>query len=252
MSSDSDDERRYRPKKKKGTKIPKLGEKIVIIKNKEKDSGWGENWDKPKNRSPGHLPHPFRLLALGGVGRGKTNSIKNLFLKHQTGKRKFKKLIVITCSEDSREYDDLDPDCVLTQIPDLGIFDGKEKTMVILDDYETMKMSSEQTKRLCTLMRFISSHRNVSCVIGYQSFFDCPSICRKVANCFLLYKPNGHMELTQIANRCGIEKKMMKLLFKNYIQKTHDSLFVDKTPGTPYPLRRNIYEVIQEVSSDSE
>ena len=163
MSSDENEARFKRPKKKKGMKIPKLGEQIVVIQNAEKDKGnWGESWNKPKNRSPGHLPHPFRLLALGGCGRGKTNSIKNIFLKHQSSKRKFKKLIIITFSAESTEYNDCDPDCVLTQIPDLSIFNGKEKTMVILDDYETMQISTEQMRKLATLTRFISSHRNVS------------------------------------------------------------------------------------------
>jgi hypothetical protein len=247
-SSDDDD-----VKKKKKKKIPKLPNRVVVIKNSEKDSGgWMESWSKPKKRSPGHIPHPFRLLALGGVGRGKSNMCKNVFLRHQSSGKKFQKLIIITCSEDSTEWDDCDPDDVLIEIPDLEIFDGAEKTCVILDDFETMKLSKSQLRKLSTLMRFVSSHRNVSCMLSYQSFFDTPPICRKVANCFMIYKPNSHQERDCIANRVGVNGDKMKLLFKEHITGTYDHLFVDKTIGTPYPLRKNIYEVIEKNVSDSD
>ena len=40
-------------RKKKKPRIPKMPNKIVIIKNADKDSGnWMETWDKPKNRNP--------------------------------------------------------------------------------------------------------------------------------------------------------------------------------------------------------
>ena len=51
-------------------RVPKLGRKLVVIKNKDKDGGWMERW-KEKPTNIGRLPHPFRLLALGGVGAEK-------------------------------------------------------------------------------------------------------------------------------------------------------------------------------------
>jgi len=63
-------------KKKKKKRIPKLPRKNVIIKNADKDTGWMESWDKPKHRSPADLIHSYRLLAMGGCGRGKTNYMK--------------------------------------------------------------------------------------------------------------------------------------------------------------------------------
>jgi hypothetical protein len=249
-SSDEEIEKKTRKKKKR---IPKLPNKIVVIKNAEKDKGnWMEKWCKPRNRSPGHIIHPFRLLALGGVGRGKTNSCKNIFLRHQSSARKFKKLYIITCSEDSQEWADCEPDELMTEIPDLSRFDGSEKTCVILDDFETMKMSKEQLRKLSTLMRFISSHRNVSCILSYQSFFDTPPICRKVANCFMVYKPNSKQEIDCISNRVGLDSEKVKYLFKHHLTGIYDSLFVDKTIGTPYPLRKNVYEVIEENDSSDE
>jgi hypothetical protein len=237
-------------KKKRKPKIPDLPNRIVVIKNSEKDEGnWMEKWDK--TRSPGFLPHPFRLLALGGVGRGKTNCMKNIFLKHQAGSNKFQKLIIITCSEESTEWDDCDPDDLMTEIPDLEMFNGEVKTCVILDDFETIKISKEQLRKLSTLMRFISSHRNVSVMLGYQSYFDCPNICRKVANCFMIYKPNSRQEIDTIANRVGLTSDQMRYLFKHIITGSYDHLFVDITVNTPFKLRKNIYEVIEQ-NSDSD
>jgi len=232
-----------KPRRKK--RICGLGGSVVVIKNVDKDvGGWMESWDKPKTRNPGHIPHPFRLLALGGVGRGKTNSLKNIFLKHQSSSKKFQRLIVCTCDTDSQEWDDCDPDLVLDTLPDLEEFDGSEKTCLVIDDFEFAKMSKAEQKTLSTLFRFISSHRNVSIMCSYQSFFDCPSIARKCANCFLIYKPNSRLECSNIENRVGMEHGSLRDLFADRCSGVYDSVMVDKTIGTPYPLRKNIYEVL--------
>ena len=107
-------------------KIPNLPERNIIIKNLDKDTGWNEKWKK--GQSPGLLPHPFRLVALGNVGRGKTNSCKNLFLKHQSTRRKFKKLIIITCDIDSKEWIDCEPNIITDQMIGLEEFDEGEWT----------------------------------------------------------------------------------------------------------------------------
>jgi hypothetical protein len=228
-----------------------LPNKIVVLKNIDKDvGGWVESWDYPKHRSPGCIPHPFRCLALGNVSRGKTNSLKNIFLKHQSSAKKFKHLFVITCSLESQEWADCEPDAILDEIPDLDIFDGAEKTCVILDDYEFAASNKEQSKRLATLCRFISSHRNVSIMISYQSFFDTPPIARKCANTFLLYKPNSRQEVETIANRVGLDKGLLRSLFKNECKGNFDSVFVDLTVNTPYPLRKNIYQPLDIVEEE--
>jgi hypothetical protein len=191
-------------------------------------------------------------LALGGTGRGKSNCLKQIFLQHQCHKKPFQKLYVITCSEESSEWDDTEPTDQFIEIPDLEMFDGTDKTCVIIDDFETSKISKEQFRKLATLMRYICTHRNVSCMLSYQSFFDTPSICRKVANCFMVYKTNGRQEQDTIANRLGIRKEKMRMLFKTHITGQYDHLFVDKTVGTPFLLRKNIYEVLDEEPSDSD
>lgn len=240
-------------RKRRAKRIPQLPNKVVVIKNADKDTGgWKESWSYPKKRSPGHIIHPFRLLALGGVGRGKTNCLKQIFLRHQSSSKKFKRLFVITCDTESREWLDCEPNILTDEMIDIEEFDPKFKTCVVIDDFEWVKAPKEQQKQLSTLMRFISSHRNVSVLLSFQSFFDCPSIARKCANCFMIYKPNSRQETTNIENRCGLEKGTLKQLFREPCNGIYDHVFIDKTIGTPYPLRRNIYEIIEENESESE
>lgn len=257
---DSEEEKEQRREKAKERRIkkhnravPKMPKnKIVVIKNRDKDSGWMEKWSsKPKNI--GKIPHPFRLLALGGVGRGKSNTMKNIFLQHQAGNRKFKKLYICCCDADSQEWVDCEPTGILTELPDADLFNPKEKTMLIIDDFEFTKSNKATQRKLSTLFRFVSSHRNLSIMCGYQSWFDCPNIARKCANCYLIYKPNGDLELSNIANRCGMAPDDMHYIFKHICNGTYDSLFVDKTIGTPAPLRKNVFQpIILEDSSDEE
>jgi hypothetical protein len=250
MNKPLEPEKAKRKKKKK--KIPKLPSKLVVIKNMDKDRGnWMENWKKPKHRNPGHIPHPFRLLSLGIPGRGKTNMIKNVFLQHQGSAKKFKKLYIVCCDLDSQEYLDLEPTEVMIDLPDPSEFDGSEKTMIVIDDYEHERTSTEEKRKLSTLMRFVSTHKNVSIAVGYQSFFDCPSICRKTANIFMIYKPTSKLELTTIANRVGVDKDKLKKLFKTKCAGDWDNVTVDRTIGSPYPLRKNIFEVLSD-DSDSD
>ena len=252
---DSDGEpiikKQYKPRRKK--RIPGLPNKNIVIKNLDKDVGdWKENWKYPKNRNPGHIPHSFRLLALGAPGRGKTNYMKQIFLRHQSSAKKFKKLYVVTGDLSTKEWDDVEPSDIFDTMPDIELFQNKkEKTCLIIDDYEFEKCSKDEMRKLTTLFRMISSHNNLSILASYQSFFHTPTICRKTANCFILYKPTSKRELQTIANRVGIEHKDLKALFKQHCNNFYDMIFLDMTQDTPYRVRKNIYEVI-DYNSDSD
>jgi hypothetical protein len=247
--SEGNEKKKRKPRRKK--RIHGLPNKAIVIKNQDKDVGcWMETWDKPKTRSPGHLIHSFRLLALGAPGRGKTNYMKQLFLKHQSSAKKFKYLYVVTCDLSTREWDDCDPTEMFDQLPSMELFTG-EKTCLIIDDYEFEKCGKEEMRKLTTLFRMISSHKNVSIMASYQSFFHCPTICRKTANCFILYKPTSENELQTISNRVGIKYEHLRALFKQFCPKFYDMLLIDLTKETPYRIRKNIYTVI-DYNSDSD
>lgn len=236
-------------KKNKMTKY-RLDNKIHWIENADKDTGWMETWDK--GRSIGCIPHSFRCLFLGGCGRGKSLQMKNLFLQHQMSDKPFKNLYIICPdADDSREWDDCDPSDIFDYIPDLNLITGDDKTLIIIDDFEFKKMNKDDEKKLTTLFRFISTHKNCSLMASYQSFFDCPILLRKVSNVFVIYKPNSKLELQSISNRVGVEYEILRKCFKDIANGYHDSIMVDMTKNTPAKLRKNIFDVI-EYQSDSD
>jgi hypothetical protein len=242
-SSDSEDEKK-KPKKKK--KIPKLPRHNIVIENADKDrGGWMETWNKPKGRSPANIPHSFRLLALGGCGRGKSNVMKQIFLATQCSARKFKKLYVVTGNLESKEWDDCEPTAIMDTMPDLELFDGSEKMCLIIDDFEFEKCGSEQMRKLTTIFRMISTHFNLSVMASYQSFFHTPSICRKVSNFFIIYKPISRQETDTIANRVGIDPEDLREMFKTVANGHFDHLDFDFTRDSPYKIRKNLYEKIE-------
>jgi hypothetical protein len=229
----------------------KMPHEVVVIHNSDKDIGWVETWDSPANRSPACIPHSFRCLALGGVSRGKSNYMKNIFLAHQSSDTPFKRLFVITCDLSSKEWIDTEPDLFSDKLPPLSCFQDNVKTMVVIDDYEFQKCNSSELKKLTTLFRMISSHKNVSILCSYQSFFDTPPIIRKCSDVFIIYKPRSKTELKTISNRLGIDADDLKHMFKKYCVDHYDMLMVDMTKDSPYPIRKNIFEII-DYDSDSD
>ena len=224
---------------------------IVRIHNEDKDTGWMEKWSKGDTLA--RLPHSFRLCCLGNCGRGKTNVIKNIILAHQASERKFKQLYVL-CSDakNSKEWNNMDPTEIFDEVPELDMFDGSEKSILVIDDFELMKLDKDSFKRLVTIFRFCSTHRNLSIILSYQSFFDCPSIFRKLCNCFIVYKPNSLQEMRSISNRVGIDHNIIKDIFKNICTEYHDSLMIDLTPNTPCKLRKNLFKCITNYEDSSE
>jgi len=245
------EQRKVSQAKRYNRKVPKLPNRVVVFKNADKDGNWYEKYDK-KHKNIWRLPHPFRLVASGSCGRGKTNTCKRVFLEHQTGKKKFKKLYVVTCSLQAREWLNTDPEAIMTELPDPDIFDGKEKTLLILDDYEFNKSNREQERRLTTLFRFSSTHRNLSIICSYQIFAGVPTVARKCANVFVLYKPNNRLDISLIANRCDLNKEDLQHIFENICNGTYDFLLVDQIPNSPWPLRKNMNEPIELNSEEEE
>ena len=259
--SDTDEEAKYKRKLKRERKqkrilnrgLKPLGRKITIIPNADKDKGnWMEKW-KPNAKNIGRIPHPIRLCAAGSCGRGKTNVLKNLFLTHQSGKRPFQELYIVCCDTGSQEWIDCEPNAVYDEIPDLDTFDKTKKTLLVIDDYEAFGNSSAAQRKLATLFRYKSSHCNLSIFMSYQDLFSIPTIARKCANCFILYKPNSDVEISTFANRVGLKKEDLHHIFKHICNDTYDFLMVDMTIGTPCKLRKNVFTPIEfDDSSDEE
>lgn len=236
-------------KKKKKKKVPKL-KKNTVIKNMDKDTGWMENWETPKNRSLANFPNA-RILFLGGCGRGKTNQMKHVLLSAQTTARKFKRVYIAQCGMGSREWEDIEPTGIFDTLPDLELFDGDEKTCLIIDDYEFEGANKEERRKLTTLFRAISTHKNVSIFCSYQSFFHVPGIARKTANVFCVWKPKSDIELQFISRSVGVKYKDLKQLFKEHCTDYYDFITFDDTKNSPAKIRKGLYTPI-DYESDSD
>jgi len=233
--------------KKNNIIIPKLERKIVKLPNPVKDKFVKEKWTKGRNLAL--FPHPTRIIFCGNVGTGKTTTAMNVFLAHQSSNRPFEELYIATCTTDNLEYQRLEPTAVMSVLPDPTTFDIKKKTLLIIDDFEFAKMNKRDANLISTLFRYTSSHCNLSIYLCFQSFFNIPSICRKLSTVYVLWKPRSKLELTLMANRAGIDVDILRQMFNEICQSHYDSITIDHTVRTPAKFRLNIYNklLIQEV-----
>jgi len=217
------------------------------------DKSLRESWDENRKKDVANFPSPFRMLMLGPPNSGKSTLAKNLVV-HQDPP--FDEVYV--CHEDAgatREYDDLEPTAMLGEIPGLDFWDslptteedpetGEErpiKRLVIVDDIEYVSANKQRLKDLAILMRFASSHKNLSVIVSHQSFFDLPVIAKKVADVFVVWRPRAKNELALIENRTGLPSGALTAIFDKYGRDARDSVCVDATRGSPMPLRWNIW-----------
>lgn len=215
----------------------KLPNRIIDIPNPDKL--FHEKWFK--NRNMLNIPHPFRCVLLGPPNTGKTLMVKNLLLRANPP---FKKVYIIHCDPDfTQEYDDIEGE-FLKFIPSPQEWEGKEKTMIILDDLEFNFMPKDQKRNLDRLFGNVSTHKNISVCLCSQDPFSVPNIVRKCSNLWILWKVSDLDELGVVARRTGFKSSSFKSLFKDIITGPHDSLWIDKTKDSPFPLRKNGFENI--------
>ena len=107
----------------------RLPNELFMIPNLDKK--FHEKWDDGRNKL--NFPHPWRAVFLGPPNSGKTTTIKHIILR---AKPQFEEVVVIHCDSDfTQEQDDIDCE-MLSEIPNPEDWEGKVKTLVILDDIE--------------------------------------------------------------------------------------------------------------------
>lgn len=195
------------------------------------------------------------MVLAGRPGAGKTLFIKNVILRSFP---RFERVYVMHADPLATEYDDIDAE-VITELPpneywlgykgendeneDLGPED-RPRTLCILDDVCFSAMSKSQSARLDRLCGFISTHCNVSVAFLNQDCFAINNIIRKCANIWVLWRPSDTDELKTIARRIGYKSKEIETIFDQHCPSETDSLLIDKTMGTPYPIRVNAYKIL--------
>ena len=229
---------------------PKMPQKIVPVPNADKGA-WVESWDKPRNRPIGLFPHPTRAIFTGNTGHGKSTAMLNCMLTVQASNRPFKEVHVICCDVGSQEWDHIEPTSKRETLPDIAEFDRSKKVLLIIDDWDTTKISKAQQKLLSKWFRYGSTHLNTSIYMSYQSCFHVPTIARRCSNLWHIWKPSSDTELRMIGERCGLKAEEITDIFDSVCNHWRDFLTVDLTPNTPCKLRKNVYEPIELMEEES-
>ena len=217
----------------KPSKRPKhaLPDKLIPIKNDDKE--FHESWTPGRNML--NICHPFRAVILGTPNCGKSTTAKNIIIRQDPP---FEEVYVIHCDyENTKEYEDVGAQ-MLGEIPAPEEWEGQVKTLVILDDLEYKQMSKIQKKNLDRLFGYVSTHKNISVILCAQDPFNVPPCVRRMSNLWILWKINDTDSLNTCARKAGMKKDEIKDIFKMF-DDPRDSLWIDNTSHSPWPMRKN-------------
>ena len=224
------------PKKKKGK--GHLPNRLLALPNADKK--FHEKWTERRNML--NFPHPWRGVFLGPPNCSKSTTIKNIVLR---AKPAFQEIYCVHCDSDyTKEWDDVG--CVmLKEIPPPEDWEGKVKTLVILDDIEYKGMDKLQKRNLDRLFGFVSTHKNISVALTSQDPFAVPPIVRRCANLWVLWRCPDLDAMSTCARKTGMKASNFNVIFNELMSGLRDGLWIDMTSHTQYPLRKNGYTLIK-------
>ncbi len=220
-----------------------MSKKLNIIENKEK-IGFTEKWFP--NRDMASFPCPVKMFFSAKTSSGKTMVLLyNVLVKIDPP---FKKIFLYSQEGDKKpkEYDDIDV-TVIEEIPepnDSIKFDPKVKTLLIIEDKNLMFLTKDEQIRLDRILNFTVSHKNLSVFITAQRFFQSLKFVRDSMNVFFIWRSKDLDAWGVIGRRLGLNKKQIIYLKEKYLTDPYDFLVIDDTFASPYPLRKNLYEII--------
>lgn len=224
-----------------------LPRKILALKNIDKMDH--ESWDEKHRKNICNFPSPFRCALIGDAGKGKTTLVKNILLN---ARPLYDRVFLIHPDIDvTKEYADIEPTECMQHIPPISYFsdvidpDEHKKNICIIDDVEFSGKNKEELHNLGLLVRYLSTHRNMSVIFSHQSWFDVPPIVKKMSNVFIIYRPRSLDELSRIENRCGVDKGLFRYIFDNIATGYRDNICYDLTENSPAKLRKNLFDVLE-------
>ena len=238
-------------KKKKKPKIPRAPRKITPLPNPDKKLH--ERYRKSHN--PIRFPKPFKCCISGRPNSGKSLMALHIIMAHQEKKPKFDEIHIIHGCKDTHtsEWDRIEPTSTRQDIPSYEIYDPKNRTLLVFDDTDYTMLRNDELMRLSELVRFGSSHCNISCIFLTQVFFRIPKVIKDCCNVFIIYKPVDLDELATLGRRVGLKKEEISHIFNSFLPHWRDSLLINLIPDAPYKFGKNLFQKIQmDDGSDSE
>jgi hypothetical protein len=242
---DSDDDVKVRKIKKK--KIPRAPREIVSIPNPDKKKH--ETYKKSHN--PIRFPKPFKCCISGRPNSGKSLMALHIIMAHQEKKPKFDEIHIVHGCADTHttEWDKICPTSTRQEIPSYEEFDPQKRTLLVFDDTDYTMLRNDELMRLSELVRFGSSHCNISCIFLTQVFFRIPKVIKDCCNVFIIYRPVDLDELATLGRRVGLKKEEITHIFNEFLPHWRDSLLINLVPNAPYKFGKNLFTPIQ-VASD--
>ena len=215
----------------------RLPNKIIPIPNADK--AFHEHWYNGRNML--NFPAPWRSVFLGPPNSGKGVAVKNLLLRADPP---FEKVEIIHCDPNyTQEWEDIGAE-MLDEIPAPQYWDGEVKTLVILDDLDYNSMNKIQMKNLSRLYGYCSTHKNISVALLQQDAFSVPAIVRRCSNLFVLWRSPDLDAMATCARKTGMKSNNFNAIFNQFKINGHNSLWIDMTTKSPYPLRLNGFTLI--------
>ena len=206
------------------------------------DKDFHEEWTPDRDML--NFPHPFRAVFTGPPNTGKSTCVKNIVIRADPP---FQEVVIIHADpENSREYDDLGDGVRLIKNipkPDEWVTDGK--TLVVIDDIELKELPKEQRRALDRLVGYVSTHKDISVCVCTQDWFNLPPIVRRCSNVWVIWKSPDARNMKAIGNRIGMPD--FPEIAKQLLPAFRDSLWIDQTDKSPFPIRRNGFETINKI-----
>ena len=244
------DEEEKPKKKKKKPKIPKAPRHIVSIPNPDKKMH--ETYKKSHN--PIRFPKPFKCCISGRPNSGKSLMALHIIMAHQDRAPKFDEIHIVHGCADTHtsEWEKIDPTSTRQDIPSYEEYDPEKRTLLVFDDTDYTSLKSDELMRLSEIVRFGSSHCNISTIFLTQVFFRIPKVIKDCCNVFIIYRPVDLDELSTLGRRVGLKKEEINHMFKTFLPHWRDSLLINLIPNAPSKFSKNLFQKIELDGSDSD
>jgi energy-coupling factor transporter ATP-binding protein EcfA2 len=218
----------------------KLPKHIIPLPNPDKQDH--EKWYDGRDLLD--IPSPFCMLICGPKGSGKSTLIKNILCR-ATPLYDFGYLVHFD-GESTNEYDDIDINILPEgQIPHNTEIEKDGKKIIIFEDLPYESLSKEDHINLTGLLKYSTTHKNLSIIFTTHDFTSIPAKIRRLFNVYIIYKMPDLNSLSVISSRVGMRNTDLQSIFQNCISTNHDFLMIDLTKNTPVPLRINGYKPIK-------
>ena len=193
------------------------------------------------------LIHPFTAMVAGPTACGKSTLVKNIIAMKKEVIESAPERVVWFYGEWQPMYAAIPDVEFIEGLPDMKSFDGKERTLIILDD-----LMSDTDKSISDLFTKGSHHRNISVLHLVQNLFDKNKHTRTInlnAHYLFIFKnPRDASQISHLAKQMYPgHGRFLQEVFKDATSKAYGYLLIDLKQETPEHMRLRTHILPNEV-----